>query len=327
MVTSVSSPRLSFCVPTYNYGRHIRTALESVRAQGRDDIEVVVLDSGSTDDTREVVEDVARSWPAVRYLRRDSRGGIDADLARSVDLATGEYCWLLSADDALVEGAVRRILGEINSGCDILLCNRVWCDADLKPIQPESWLRGGSTDRVVNLAQAKEVGRYLADSGSLGALFGFMSCIGFRREAWLRAQAATSMIGTNYAHIQRLFEMARKGGRLKYLAAPLVLCRGGDDSFREGGLAERLLIDLCGFLRLSEELFRGDPALRSAFLAVLRREHPWRRWVRVRAEARDPAEWREVSEMLRAVGYSRGAIAAAAIAGSGLGWCRRMKHG
>lgn len=315
--------RLSFCMPTYNYGRYIRTALESVRVQDEGGIEVVVLDSGSTDETQQIVEAMAVSWPALRYVRRDARGGIDRDLASSVELARGDYCWLLSADDALQKGALRRITAELDSGCDILLCNRVWCDKDLRPLKPESWLSDGGADRVVDFANAKETGSYLADARSLGALFSFMSCIGFRREAWVRAQAATSFVGTNYAHVQRLFAVARQGARLKYLAEPLVLCRGGIDSFREGGLAERLLIDLRGFLKLADELLGDNPALRLAFLAVLRREHPWRRWVRVRAEARDPAQWREVSEMLRAVGYSRGAIAAAAIAGAGLGLLRR----
>ncbi len=303
-------------MPTYNYGRHIRTALESVRAQGRDDIEVVVLDGGSTDDTREVVESIAGLWPAVRYIRRDSRGGIDRDLASSVELARGDYCWLLSADDALQDGALRRMMSELSSGCDILLCNRIWCDARLSPVRPESWLGNGGADRVVDLAQEREVGRYLADARSLGALFSFMSSIVFRREAWIRARAVASLVGTHYSHVQRLFAMARQGGRLKYLSAPLVRCRGGADSFREGGVAERLLIDLRGFLKLADELFGNDPVLRSLFLAVLRREHPWRRWVRARAEARDPSQWREIGALLRQAGYASTAIATAGLAGA-----------
>jgi abequosyltransferase len=169
---------------------------------------------------------------------------------------------------------------------------------------------------VVEFANAKEAGSYLADARSLGALFSFMSSIVFRREAWIRAHADASLVGTHYAHVQRLFAIGRQGGRLKYLAEPLVLCRGGIDSFREGGLAERLMIDLRGFLRLADELFRNDPALRSSFLAVLRREHPWRRLVRVRSEARSPDQWQEVSRLLQTAGYPSEMIAAAGIAGS-----------
>ena len=316
-------PKLSFCMPTYNYGRYIRTALESVRAQGRDDIEVVVLDGGSTDDTRKVVEAIAASWPAVRYFRRESRGGIDRDLALTVELARGDYCWLLSADDALQKGAVYRVMQELDSGCNILLCNRVWCDGELRPIRPESWLSNGGADRVVNLAQAEETGRYLAEAQSLGALFSFMSCIVFRREAWIRAQAETLLVGTHYAHVQRLFEMGRQGGRLRYLAAPLVLCRGGTDSFRAGGLASRMLIDLRGFREVAEVVFPENQALQNAFLAVLRREHSWLRWAKTRSETRDPRLWQEVERMLTAYGVGSVQLFIINALGASLGLCRR----
>src|SRR4051812_26575990 len=126
MATS-ARPKLSFCMPTYNYGRYIGKAIDSVRYQCGDDAELVILDGGSTDNTESIARAAAASWAGVRYVRQAVRGGIDADLARSVELAAGEYCWLLSADDALAEGAVRRILREFDEGNDIVLCNRVWC--------------------------------------------------------------------------------------------------------------------------------------------------------------------------------------------------------
>lgn len=296
--------KLSFCMPTYNYGRYIRTALDSIRSQAGDDVEVVVLDGGSTDDTATVVRDIAASWPALRYVRQDARGGIDADLARSVELATGEYCWLLSADDALGDGAVRRILREFDAGCDILLCNRIWCDAGLKPVEPQSWLKGPVPDHVVDLARGDDVERYLENAQSLGALFSFMSCIGFRREAWIRAAAGTPAVNC-YTHAGRLFTMGQQGARFKYISAPLVLCRGGTDSFRGEGLTVRLLFDLRGFLSLAQAVFPDNGALRESFLGVLRREHPWWRWVRVRGGTRDPDMWREVERHLVVYGFTR----------------------
>jgi hypothetical protein len=73
---------------------------------------------------------------------------------------------------------------------------------------------------------------------------------------------------------------------------------------------------LRGFLKLADELFADDPALRFAFLAVLRREHPWKRWVRVRAETRDPGQWSEISALLRQAGYASTTIATAGLAGA-----------
>lgn len=317
----MSTPKISFCMPTYNYGRYIRTAIESVRCQAQEGVEVIILDGGSTDNTREVVEQIGAAWPALRYVRQEARGGIDADLARSVELATGEYCWLLSADDAMQGGAVRRILEEFEAGNDILLCNRVWCDVNLNPLYPKSWLAGGGRDRMVDLSSAAEVLAYLQAAQSLGALFSFMTSIGFRRGAWAQAQAPTVPC---YTHAARLFAMGRGGARFKYLAAPLVLCRGGTDSFREGGLAKRLLIDLRGYMQLADALFPDDGELRRAFLRVMRREHPLRQWVGARLETPNRDLWREVERELAGYGFSRLELLLANALGSGLGAVRKV---
>ena len=315
--------RLSICIPTYNYGAFIATAIGSVLGQIEPDVEIVVLDGGSTDDTREVVARLATEQPVVKYFRQETRGGIDRDLARSVELASGEYCWLLSADDALALGALRRIMDECEHGHDILLANRIWCDASLRPVRPEAWLTGANRDRVVNFAHADESLVYLEDAHSLGALFSFMSCIGFRREAWMRARVDATLIGTNYTHVQRLFGMGRDGARLKYIAAPLVLCRGGSDSFSEAGLASRLLIDLKGFLELARSIFPDNEVLQAAFRAVLKREHPWPRWVRARSETRDAARWKEIERLLVVYGFNSAQLFLINALGKMLGWFTR----
>ena len=295
-------------MPTYNYGRFIATAIRSILIHGVPDIEVIVLDGGSTDDTARVVAEIAAAHPNVKYFHQTDRGGIDADLARSVDLATGHYCWLLSADDALRDGALDRMLREIERGFDVLLCNRVWCDADLRPMRRERWLAGDRGDREVNLANRDEVAGYLADSRSLGALFSFMSCIAFRRAAWEQSSNLPSLAGTHYAHVARLFAIGSRGGRFRYVADPLVLCRGGADSFRAGGLASRLLIDLQGYHAIAASLFPGDENLRRAVKSVVRKEHPWRRWVRARSETSDVGQWKRVEALLEEFGYASAGV-------------------
>src|SRR3990172_10682313 len=99
-------PRLSICIPTYNYGEFIGATLTSVADQFTDGLEVVVVDGGSTDCTPEVVRSFEERLPGMRYIRLTTRGGIDRDMAHTVAVATGEYCWLLSSDDVLRPGAI-----------------------------------------------------------------------------------------------------------------------------------------------------------------------------------------------------------------------------
>jgi abequosyltransferase len=305
--------RLSVCIPTYNYGAFIGSAIESVLDDSPADVEILVLDGASTDATERVVAQLAARHPALRYIRQPQRGGIDHDLSRSVELARGEYCWLLSADDAFMPGALRRILQEFQRDCDVLLANRVWCDADLQPLRTQAWLAAG--DRVFDLSRSAELYEYLRSARSLGALFSYMSVIGFRRAHWMSAPAPAALAGSNYAHVHRLFAMALAGRRLHYVAAPLVKCRGGSDSFRDEGLAARLAIDLRGYSKLSRLLFPDSEALQKAFREVVTREHPWRRWVRARSEAGSDAQWDELERLLREYGYGTAKLLATNLLG------------
>jgi abequosyltransferase len=287
-------------MPTYNYGRYIATALESIRAQADASVEVLVLDGGSTDDTPAIVGAMAKGWPNLCYVRQHHRGGIDADMARSIELAGGDYCWLLSADDALQPGAVRRMRQEFEAGHELLLCNRIWCDTELRPLGAHAWLKQ-TADRAFDFVDRSQMLAYLGAAQSLGALFSFMSCIGFKRTRWLGTAPPAAV--PNYTHVGRLFRMARDGANMRYIAAPLVLCRGGMDSFRAGGFAGRLLIDLRGYRQLAEELFAGDAEGTAAFMAVMRREHPLRRWFDARLQTRDAGQWSNVESELRHFGF------------------------
>ncbi len=299
------APALSVCIPTYNYGRFIAHALESVVADGQGDVEIVVLDGGSTDETRQIVERFMARHANVRYVQQAGRGGIDLDLARSIELARGRYCWLLSADDALAPGALREAMRAFEQGHDLVLSDRMWCDATLTPLGQHDWLAGPRADQSFDLSDRGQLIDYLRRARSLGALFSFMSVIGFRRELWLRAPPDALLAGSNYSHVGRLFAMGLAGARLRYIRKPLVLCRGGDDSFRSRGLSARLAIDLRGYLQLSRILFPDQPALQEAFRAIVSREHPWRRWLRARAEVVDRREWQALDDLLAVYGYRR----------------------
>ena len=88
------SPRVSVLIPTYNYGRFLSAALESVFAQTYSDYEVIVLDDGSTDDTAQIVA----AYPQVRYIYQEN-AGIAAARNRLLDEARGEFAAFLDADD------------------------------------------------------------------------------------------------------------------------------------------------------------------------------------------------------------------------------------
>lgn len=104
--------KLSICIPTYNRARHLENCLHSVLtclSDGASDFEVCVSDNGSTDDTEEVIARIGNSLP-IKYWRNATNLGIPRNFLNVVDMAEGEFVWLVGDDDLLVPDAIRRLV-------------------------------------------------------------------------------------------------------------------------------------------------------------------------------------------------------------------------
>jgi glycosyltransferase involved in cell wall biosynthesis len=87
---------VSVIIPCYNYGRYLPEAVASVAAQTLGDLEIIIVDDGSTDETAEVIAGLVD--PRVR-IRRTSNRGISAARNAGLDMARGEFIAFLDADD------------------------------------------------------------------------------------------------------------------------------------------------------------------------------------------------------------------------------------
>ncbi|MGE4543910.1 MAG: glycosyltransferase family 2 protein [Pedobacter sp.] len=96
----------SIIIPTYNYGHFIERCLHSVLNQIGTDYEIVIVDDGSSDDTRSVIDALAKNFPAerLRYFYQDNQGPAAAR-NHGIDVARGEFLWFLDSDDRLTGDA------------------------------------------------------------------------------------------------------------------------------------------------------------------------------------------------------------------------------
>jgi glycosyltransferase involved in cell wall biosynthesis len=106
----VEAALVSVVIPCYNQAHFLAEAIESVLAQSYPRVEIVVVDDGSPDNTREV----AARYPEVRYVRQENQG---LAAARNTGLrhSRGEYLVFLDADDRLLPEAVEAGLRQLRT--------------------------------------------------------------------------------------------------------------------------------------------------------------------------------------------------------------------
>jgi glycosyltransferase involved in cell wall biosynthesis len=101
--------RVSVVVPCYNYGRFLRQCVSSLTAdQPGVDVEIIIVDDKSTDDSLDVALQIQREEPRVKVIAHEKNQGHIATYNEGLDAAMGDYVLLLSADDLVTPGALTR---------------------------------------------------------------------------------------------------------------------------------------------------------------------------------------------------------------------------
>lgn len=248
------SIKLSICIPTYNFGSFIGDTLKSIIDQICEGVEIVVVDGASTDNTSDVVEKYQAIFPRITYCVLDKKGGIDNDLAKTVSLSKGEYCWFFSADDIMRPNAIEKVLNEIRGNLDIYLCGFTLSSFDMQPIVDHNILSTKS-EIIFSLSDAQERIEYFRRSQTTTEFFSFCSSLVFRKVKWDSVKPDDSFIGTCWAHSARIFRMLPNGLRVKYVPGPLLFKRCDNDSFSDKGLINRMRISVDGYHRIADVFF------------------------------------------------------------------------
>lgn len=149
---STSRPLVTVCMPTRNRAAMLRDALASVLAEPLDDLEIVVLDDASDDDTRAVV--LGFGDRRIRYRRHPRRVGIVCNRNACLEAARGRYLAWLDDDDAYLPGGLVRQLAVLEREPDVVLAHGAFevVDGDGRP-QP-LWERPFDEDTVEPGARA-----------------------------------------------------------------------------------------------------------------------------------------------------------------------------
>lgn len=254
-----STTALSICIPTYNFGQFIGRTLDSILPQISAEVELIVLDGGSTDNTFDEVAVRQRDCPQLSYYQQGFRGGIDRDIEKAISLAQGKYCWLFSADDLMLPGAIEKVLAAIQSNYDVYLCEHVLCSLEMQPIREHPPFNKMSHPRLFNLGDASHREEYFRSARTSEAFFSFLSGPIFKKEIWDGAtNIPESFRNSCWIVAGHLLSMIPRGITLYYLNEILIHKRGDNDSFVEKGMVNRYAIAINGYRKIANTIFGYD---------------------------------------------------------------------
>lgn len=108
--SSHQKPWLSIMIPAHNVAPYVEECLRSILDQAGTDIQIIVCDDCSTDDTKAIVEAIAAANPGRLTMFQNPRNlGLSATRNAMIAHATGEYFWFIDSDDSIRPGAIAAI--------------------------------------------------------------------------------------------------------------------------------------------------------------------------------------------------------------------------
>ena len=128
----MNNPLVSILINNYNYGRYLDDAIQSALSQTYKNIEVIVVDDGSTDNSRDVLEKYSEQVAVIFKKNGGQASAFNVGVAHS----KGEIISFLDADDTFSLQKIARIVEEFNRHSDIDWCfdKVVHCDEKMHPL-------------------------------------------------------------------------------------------------------------------------------------------------------------------------------------------------
>jgi glycosyltransferase involved in cell wall biosynthesis len=215
--------KLSICIATFNRVRFIGETLDGLISQLTGEVEIVVLDGGSTDGTEEILRQYEKACPRLRYVRQTTNNGVDRDFDRAVEVAAGEYCWLMSDDDLVKEGAIANVLARLEKGYSLLIINSEVKSHDFSKLLEQRRLPFES-DRIY---RSDELDRLFIETG---LYLTFIGCVVIKRDIWIERQREP-YFGSQFIHMGVIFQR-RLPQPVEVIAATLITIRYGNASWK-----------------------------------------------------------------------------------------------
>lgn len=106
---------VSIITPLYNGGRYVKETIMSVQKQTYENWEMIIVDDGSTDDSQEIVLQIAAQDARIRYYKNEKNMGVADTRNKAIALAQGRYIAFLDSDDLWKKDKLERQISYMES--------------------------------------------------------------------------------------------------------------------------------------------------------------------------------------------------------------------
>lgn len=114
--------KISVIIPVYNVNSYLKTSIESVIAQSYKNLEIIIIDDGSTDGSGEICDEYAGCDDRIRVIHQEN-AGLSAARNVGINNSTGKYLFFCDSDDYVLENALEKLIIKLKKDhSDIVAC-------------------------------------------------------------------------------------------------------------------------------------------------------------------------------------------------------------
>ena len=232
MTSFDTSPLVSIIVPVYNVEDYLPSCLESIQAQDYQNLEIIIINDGSTDNSGSICDRFAENDDRIKVVHQVN-GGLSAARNAGIGRATGDYIVFVDSDDLLHPSYVSILLNTLTQSC----CKLAMCDMQRFQDMPEIVRVPENTSKEI-LTSKKSIQRFL-----LGEWWSACAKL-YRSDLFKTVRFPVGRNNEDYAILTRVFEQCDK---VVYLHCSLYFYRHRPGSITKSSLNDHSFdeIDNC----------------------------------------------------------------------------------
>jgi len=154
----MTNPKVSVIIPVYNTGKYLESSVSSIQEQTLQDIEIIIIDDGSTDDSPTILKKLSESDARIRLFVQSNQGQ-SAARNLGLDNAQGDYIYFMDSDDILELNALSSCYEKCHSqNLDVVIFDaEIFFESEVKEKTGFNYIRSGKIDdKLYNGAELLE---------------------------------------------------------------------------------------------------------------------------------------------------------------------------